>query len=437
MIFSGRGRLHLNGRKELTDKVEPIEIKDLEYVYIPMLNMANTNADILVKEGDHVKVGQVVGKVEKPFEVPLFASVSGEVVGIDEIMLPVGGKLPKVKHVKIKNDGKFEAVEAPKALDVNKATKQEIVDAIKANGITGSGGSGFPTYIKYSSDAKIDTVIINGVECEPYITIDYKLMQEQADALVNGIKFMVKAANANNAIIAFKVGKSALKEAVSKAIANESNISIVEVPDVYPMGWERTLIKQLTGKRYKTLPSEIGLIVNNSTTAIKIGNALSGKPSYMQGVTMSGEGLVQPTNVIVPIGAKVSDIVEKIGGYNDNIVAGKARLVLGGPMMGKTAMSDDATIGSYSNAITVLPESTIAEEERACLRCSRCVDTCPAGLQPVLIKDAVIRKDVAALEKLGADTCITCGLCSFVCPSRIAVTDYTSKGKTMLMDSKK
>lgn len=432
MIFSGKGRIHLKGNKDLTDKDKPIVINDFEYVYIPMMNMNNTNIEILVKEGDYVKVGQVIGQRNDHFNVPIFSSVSGEVVGIEKMM---SASLVYAQHVKIKNDMKYDTVEPSIKLDVETATKEEIVEAIKNSGITGSGGSGFPTYVKYNSDAKIDTVLINGVECEPYITIDYKLMLDFADDLVTGVKYMLKASGASKAIIAFKVGKPKLKEAVSKAIEGISNIEIKEVPDVYPMGWERTLVKEIFNKRYKTLPSEIGVVVNNSTTAIKIARALEGRPEFTSGVTMSGEALAKPTNVIVPQGAKVADIVAKIGGYQSNVEAGAAKLVMGGPMMGKAVVTDDVAISSYANAVNVLYDEGL--EEVACLRCSRCVEYCPAGLQPVQIKDAEKAQDVAQLEKLAADTCISCGLCSYICPSRIQVTDYTSKGKNRLLSAKK
>ncbi|WP_423362926.1 RnfABCDGE type electron transport complex subunit C [Mycoplasma sp. P36-A1] len=433
MIFSGKGRIHLNGHKDLTDKAKPIVINDFEYVYIPMMNMNNTNIEILVKEGDYVKVGQLIGQRNDHFNVPIFSSVSGEVVGIEKMM---SASLIYAQHVKIKNDMKFDAIEQTSKLDVSSAGRKEIVEAIKAAGITGCGGSGFPTYVKYNSEAIIDTVLINGVECEPYITIDYKMMITYAEDLVLGVKYLLKASNAKKAIIAFKTGKTALKEAVAKALENVSeDITFKEVPDVYPMGWERTLIKELFQKRYKTLPSEIGVIVNNSTTAIKVAQALQGRLQYTTGLTLSGEALNTPTNVIVPTGAKIADIVEKIGGYKSDLTPGTAKLVMGGPMMGKAVVTDEVATNTYTNAVNVLYDEGL--EDVACLRCSRCVEYCPAGLQPVQIKDAELAQDVKQLEKLAADTCISCGLCSYICPSRIQVTDYTSKGKNRLLGSKK
>ena len=432
MIFSGRGRVHLEGHKSLTDSEKPIVLNDFEYVYLPLMNMNCTDFEILVQPGDEVKVGQLLAYRKDHFYVPIYASVSGTVESIDKMM---SSNLIFAQHIKIKNDLQYTKEATALNLDVERASKDEIIEGIKNAGITGCGGSGFPTYIKYTSDCNIDTLLINGVECEPFITIDYHLMKENVQDLVLGTRFLMKAANAPKAIIAFKKGKEALLTIVKEALVGIDNIEIREVPDVYPMGWERTLVKEVFNKRFEKLPSEIGIIVNNSTTAIKVGQALTKGQEFTTGVTISGDAIKRPVNAIVPTGARVNEIIERTGGYNDDVTTTNTKLVMGGPMMGKPIVNDEISLTTYNNAVTVLYDENL--EEIPCLRCSRCVDYCPTGLQSVAIKDAEIAQDVAQLEKLRADLCVSCGMCSYICPSRIQVTDYTTKGKNRVLSAKK
>ncbi|MDH6603882.1 electron transport complex protein RnfC [Bacilli bacterium PM5-9] len=431
MIFSGKGRIHLNGHKNLTDSEKPLILDDFEYVYLPLLNMGSTSFEVLVQPGDEVKVGQKVAYRNDHFYVPIYASVSGVVESIDKMM---SSSLIFAQHIKIKNDFKYEKEDQALNLKVESASKEEIVEAIKEAGIAGCGGSGFPTYIKYSSNTKIDTLLINGVECEPFITIDYHLMKEHVSDLVLGIQFLMKASNAPKAIIAFKKGKDALLKIVNEALQGIDNIEVREVPDVYPMGWERTLVKEVFNLRFDKLPSEVGIVVNNSTTAIKVAQALTRGLDHTTAITISGDAINKPLNVIVPTGSRVNEIVEKTGGYKEDVVASNTKLVMGGPMMGKAIVSDEIAVTSYNNAVTVLFDDAL--QELPCLRCSRCVEYCPSGLQPVAIKDAEIAQNVDMLKKLKADTCVSCGLCSYICPSRIQVTDYTTKGKTRVLNAK-
>lgn len=431
MLFSGKGRIHLDGHKKLTDSDAPLQLTEFEYVYIPLLNMNSTSFDVHVQEGDQVKVGQMIANRNDHFYVPLFSSVSGTVEKIEKRMSP---SLIFCEHIVIKNDLQYEKVEQGLHLDVESATVEDIVEGIKNSGITGCGGSGFPTYIKYSN-CNMNTLLVNGVECEPYITIDYLTMKEHADLLILGCQFLMKASGASNAIIAFKKGKEQLKAIIADKIKNISNISIREVPDVYPMGWERTLVKEVFNVTYDKIPSEQGIVVNNSTTIINVAKALTDGLDHTTRLTVSGNAIKNPRNVIVPTGAKVVDIVNALGGYDDSVVDNSAKLVMGGPMMGKAVTTDEVSLTAYSNAVNILFDTDL--REKACLRCSRCVEYCPSGLQPVAIKDAEKNQNVELLKKLQADTCVSCGLCSYICPSRIQVTDYTTKGKTRVLNNAK
>lgn len=419
-ILIGPMKLHLNGHKELTSHGEVKDIVAGKKVYIPLL----PGTEILVKEGDAVKKGDMVAKRNDHFKVPIFSSVSGKYLGV-ECLEHTTGRM--VDHLVLENDGAFTFAQPFEPIDAEKASKEELVEFMMNAGIIGCGGAGFPSYVKYRGAKGIHTVLINAVECEPYITADYKIMNLQVEELVYGTKAMLKMAGAEKAIIAIKKTKKDLITKVREAIKDAPGLVVEEVPDQYPMGWERTLIFEVFKKRYDKLPGEIGVIVNNATTAIAFSEAMRyGKPIMDKICTISGDGLKAPSNVRVPVGVSIGDVIEQIGGYAQEEV----RIIGGGPMMGKTVSTDQVVINAASNAITVLkPDDSFAI---ACLRCGRCNDYCPAGIQPVRINNAEEAGDVKLLTKLRADQCIECGMCTYVCPSKIEVTEGVRRGKAML-----
>lgn len=416
-------KIKIKGNKDLTLNNDSIELLDFEYVYIPLLSLGKTDFEVLVKEEEYVKVGQKIAMSKGPFYLPIFSSVSGKVEKIEKMM---SASLVFAQHIVVKNDMLYEPFESKTKYELENTTSEQIVEVIKENGLVGRGGSGFPTYVKYSSSAKIDCILVNGVECEPYITIDYILMKQYSDQLVYGTRCLIKAANADKAVIAFKKGKDELKSILMEKIKDYPNIEIVEVEDAYPMGWERTLVKEIFNKTYDILPSEVGLIINNSTTVISVARAMNGELKYNKGLSISGDGIENPSNIFVPVGARVCDIVKLIGGYSNTINL-DTKLIMGGPMMGKAVTTDEVAITTSTNAVNVLTQPD--KREMPCLRCSRCLEYCPSGLQPCAIKDAEKSKDENLLIKLSAQTCVECGLCSYICPSNIKVTDWTAKGK--------
>lgn len=422
-ILIGPMKLHLHGHKELTNHSEVRDIQAGERVYIPL--MACT--DILVKVGEQVKKGTVIAKRNDHFVVPIFASVSGTVEGVEELEHATGRV---IEHLVIKNDGQytFEAPFAP--LDADKASVEELVSFMMNAGIVGCGGAGFPSYVKYKGAKDVHTLVINAVECEPYITADYRIIDDQLEKLILGTKTMLKMSGAKEALIAIKKTKKDLIAKVEAGIKGHEGLKVKEVPDQYPMGWERTLIYEIFKKRYDKLPGEIGVIVNNATTAIAFADALlEGRPIMDKICTISGDGVKEPTNVRVPVGVPVKEVVEQIGGYS----AEEVTIIGGGPMMGKAASTDDVVITTSSNAITILKPQPV--ETIACLRCGRCNDHCPAGILPVRINNAEEAGDVKLLAKLRADQCIECGMCTYVCPSKIEVTEGVRRGKALLRAS--
>jgi electron transport complex, RnfABCDGE type, C subunit len=420
-FLSGLGRVKLDGQKGLT-KDKPIKVIDApECVYVPLVIGTATQFDIHVAEGDHVCVGTKLA-TRKDMYVPIYSPISGTVKGFEKRMHATGR--PQ-NHVVIENDGQNETVKVLDIADVEAMSAQEIVDAMKELGLVGLGGSGFPTYIKYGNVQNITTVVINGVECEPFITSDHVAMKRDVKALFDGVSLMKKAADASLAVIAIKKGKPDLLALLNAEVANYPGIEVKEVPDVYPMGWERTLVKQLTKKDYDRFPSEVGVIVNNASTAIALSKGIrNGEAITKRIVTVSGNGVKDPQNVEVVVGTPFNQIIEAIGGYAD---ASDGFVLSGGPMMGKSVMNDQFVISSYTNSVTCMIRENI--ESLPCLKCGECTSHCPAHLQPVKIIQAEKRADVEMLEKLDVMRCIECGMCTYICPSKIEVTDFVSKAK--------
>lgn len=421
-ILSGRGKIRLDGQKALTKDKPILSIEAPDVVYVPLVLGLETDFDVHVQEGDHVCIGTKIA-TKKTRSVPIFSPVSGTVKGIEKRM-HASKRLQQ--HVVIENDHKGERVKAYEVENPDQMSREDIITAMKELGIVGLGGSGFPTYLKYQGVDGIDTVVINGVECEPFLTSDHLSMKRDVKALFDGTQFMMRAANCKKAIIAIKVHKPDLMELLVEEAKNYSGIEPKEVPDFYPMGWERTLVETLLHREYDYYPLEAGVVVDNSSTAIALSKGIrNGEPITHRVVTFSGNGLKNPQNVEVAIGTPVNYIVEKIGGYVDDDCDGF--LVGGGPMTGQSVMNDTFVIYSHNNAITVMKKEKI--ESLPCIKCGECTLHCPAHLQPVRIMQGEKAANLELLEKLEVLRCVGCGVCTYVCPSKIEVTDMVSKAK--------
>ena len=428
-LFLGPMRHHIPGKKELTESVPLMELQPKKEVYIPLVAGANTDFEIFVQEGDAVKVGTKLACTKAGFCVPIYSSVSGTYKGIVKRM---HNSLRPQNHMVIECDGKQEKIQAFKPLDYKSASREECVEFVKNAGIVGLGGAGFPAYVKYSKPEGIDCVLINAVECEPYITADYRAVMEDCSSLITGCKIMKKMANTGKVYICIKKSHPDLIEKVQSELHDAQGIEVKPVPDVYPMGWERVFVREVLHKEYNALPAEAGAIVGNASTAIAIAHAFEdGDAIYEKCLTVSGEGVKKPTNVKVCVGMPVSEIIEACGGYTSENV----RLIAGGPMLGKTIVNDMFVVDRAMNAITVLPDKPV--DAIACLRCGRCSDHCPSGLQPVRISQALKANDVDEMAKRGASSCIECGLCTYICPSKIDVTENVRKAKRIVAMKKK
>lgn len=360
--------------------------------------------------GDYVYKYQTIGHKER-FNVPIISSVSGTVTDI------------KDGYIKIKNDLLEKTEKEIINRDVSKIKKEEFLDIIEKAGIIGMGGAGFPTHMKYKTDKNIELLIVNAVECEPYITADYSIMNEKCNELLEGINNIIRINKINNAILAIKKTNVEVIKKFKEIIDKYPKIELRIVRDIYPMGWERTLIKEVTKKEYNILPIELGIVVNNISTIFAINNALKHDiPLVERIVTITGENVKNPGNVMVKIGTSVNEILKFMGGILDDSV-----LISGGPMMGVEINKTDY-IKPQMNCILVLPKP---KEENIinCLRCGKCVSACPANLAPVLIKECSNKEE---LIKLQVNKCISCGLCSYICPSRIDLRNIVNEKKEVI-----
>ncbi len=426
-LFSSKGQKHIDGHKELTKHEEIISLVSgnnaPKKVYFPTMAPNGKPITFDVKEGDKVKVGTKIG-LRSDFYVPIYSSVSGKVVANENVFSPQVGRA--IPHVVIENDGKYDEEKPLKTVTL-KDSAEKIRDAIKEAGLVGMGGAGFPTYIKYNGSSEIETLLVNGIECEPYLTTDFIVMQQRVDELLLGCEYLMKASGAKEAIIAIKVHKDEVKEAVLAKLADHPNIRLVETKDAYPMGWERVLIRNIFHKEYKTLPSEVKVAVNNATTVIELGRTLStGKTVATRLVTVSGNGIVNPHNVLIPVGTLSNELIKVCGG----VVEGDINFIPGGPMCSKAVSFDTFPMLMQMGSITVLKYCQATAD--ACLRCGKCTAHCPAYLQPVALKEAAEKRDVEGMKKYDILSCIECGMCSYICPSKIDVTETIKKGKAIV-----
>lgn len=411
----------LEGHKELTkDKI--LVFDKPKYVYIPLIIGSNKDITINVKEKDYVYKNQIIG-YRNDDKFPIHASVSGKVINFEEKNCYNG---QKVKCVVIENDMKEEVKEEIIKQDkIDNYTKEEFIDLLKSGGIRGLGGADFPTYIKYKSNKKIKHLIINGIECEPYITADYEVMKLHYEEILECIDAIMNINSINNGYIAIKKSNTEITQLLNTVIGTYPKIKIVQVPNLYPMGWEKNIVKYILKKDYDKLPIELDCVVNNVSTIYSIYNLLKyHQPLIDRIVTITGEMVKKPINVNVKIGTDIKDILDELG-----IKKGKKLLIAGGPMMGINIPNDELVVTSNLNNVLVIkePKEDIA---KTCLRCGKCANKCPALLSPVMIKDNLENKEM--LKYLNANKCIECGLCSYICPAKINVREYIRKAKDEL-----
>ena len=417
-LLTFKGGIHPPYRKEYTEKKALERAKSPKVVYIPLQQHIGASATPIVKVGDEVKLGQKIGEKQGFVSSNVHSSVSGKVIGIEEHELPGGRGLCIV----VENDFKEELHESVKPKgNLENLSKEDIISIITEAGIVGMGGAAFPTHIKTSppSDKQIDAVILNGAECEPYLTADHRLMLENPEDVVFGLKILMKSLNVSKGYIGIEVNKLDALESIKKEAQKYSDIQVIPLKGKYPQGAEKQLIYACTGKEVPSggLPMDVGVVVNNVATAAQIAQTIkTGMPLVERITTVTGSCIKEPMNLIVKVGTLVFEVIQQCGGIKEDKNLGK--VVIGGPMTGIAQYTMDIPVNKGESGILLLDEKESHKQKpQNCIRCGKCVDVCPAFLQPLYISAYSLKNDFESCEKYRVLDCIECGSCSFVCPS--------------------
>ena len=432
MAFSLHG-VHVPHRKN-TAKSSAVYVDPPKMVTIPMAMHIGAPAKPCVKVGDLVKVGTLIAEAGGAVSVPMHASVSGKVVKIIDYLTSAGSTVPAIV---IESDGEMAPDDTLPPV-VN--SKDSLIEAIKNAGVVGLGGAGFPTHFKLNVDVtKIEQMIINCAECEPYVTSDTYTMLTRGEDMKNAIEAFKQYMGIDHIIIGIESNKKAAIKAMMQLMKDTCQGCKVEVkvlPAKYPQGGEKVMIYHTTGKVVPTgkLPIDVGCVVLNCTTLAAIGSYLkTGMPLVKKCVTVDGGAVKQPQNVIVPVGMSMADVFEVCGGLTQE----PSKVIYGGPMMGVTVPDTSAPILKNTNAILALSaKETKLPATTPCIRCGCCTNTCPFGLAPAAIAKAYDQKDAVKLEELSLNTCMECGCCSFVCPANRPLVQTNKLAKAFLREEK-
>lgn len=410
-----------------------IQCIDAEDIMIyPLSQHIGAPAKAVVAVGDRVLKGQLIAETGGFISAPVFSSVSGTVKAIENRLVVNGNN---DECIIIENDRENETVsDFGKDRNLDSLSAEDIVDIIKKAGIVGLGGAGFPTGVKVSpkNANHIDTVIINGSECEPYLTSDYRLMLERNAEIIKGIKAVLKALPNAKAVIGIENNKPEAIKILDEKTSGEDKISVCPLKTKYPQGGERQLIYAITGRKInsKMLPADKGCIVLNTATCYAIYEAVyKNMPLIHKVMTITGEAVHSPCNVDVPLGVSHSYVLEKCGGAKDDVV----KFISGGPMMGMAMSSLDVPVVKTSSSILAFSKDDVAAlPQSACIHCGRCVKACPQILVPQMMAKAVRGQNMDRFDELGGMECIECGCCTYVCPAKIPLTQMFKLGKAEL-----
>ncbi len=421
-----RGGVHAEERKSGTSEL-PITtgLPIAKKLYIPLQQHVGKPAEPIVKVGERVLKGQLLAHSQGMISAPVHAPSSGIVCDINPYPAPHPSALP-IRTIVIETDGKDEWTALQPVADPFSLEPEEISLRVGAAGVVGMGGATFPAAVKLNLGRKtrINTLLINGGECEPYLTCDDRLMQERAEAIVDGIRIMLHGMETPQAIIGIEDNKPAAINSMRRAALPFANIKVVKVPTRYPMGWDRQLIRYLTGREVPagSRATDVGVLMHNVATAYAIHKAIRhGEPLLSRIVTVSGGAAMQPQNVEAAIGTLISDLFAAC-----RVDAGQvARIVMGGPMMGDALPHSDLPVVKATSGVLALTADEIKSgEEQPCIRCASCIQACPAGLLPVDMANRIRANQLDAAVAIGLKDCISCGSCSYVCPSNIPLVHY-------------
>ena len=416
-LVTFKGGVHPNDGKSLAKDKAIQVLKPKGTLVYPLSQHIGAPAQAIVSVGDRVLKGQKIAESSGFVSSPIYASVSGTVKAIEPRYNPTGAK---VNSIVIENDEQYEEVTYEERKPLIYMTKEEILNIIADAGIVGMGGAGFPTRVKLSpkEPEKIDYIIANCAECEPYITADYRRMLENPDELISGLKVVLQLFDNATGILAIEDNKSDCIQRLEELVQNEPRIKVVALQTKYPQGAERQLIYASTGRAINSsmLPADAGCVVDNVETLISIHRAvITGKPLMERVVTVSGDAVNEPGNFLVPLGMNQNELIEAAGGFKGE----PEKIISGGPMMGFAMFTTDTPVTKTSSAILGFTEDEVAKQEAtACINCGRCVDACPRRIIPSRLADFAERMDESSFVKWEGLECVECGSCSYVCPAK-------------------
>jgi electron transport complex protein RnfC len=432
-----RGGIHPPHFKKQTE-AKAIELAPVpSVVVIPLAQHIGAPCDPVVKVGDSVKVGQKIGESQAFVSSPIHSSVSGTVKKVELRQSPGGAK---VKCIVIESDGQLTVDESVKPKGtVDSLSPEELKGIIKECGLTGMGGAGFPTHVKLSppKEKTIDIVIINGAECEPYLTSDHRVMLEMPEKVVQGTLAVMKVLGVEKGVIGIEGNKPDAIKTMKNAVKEYPTLSVAELQTKYPQGGEKSLIYAVTGKEVPSggLPMDVGAVVQNISTVAAISNAITtGMPVVERVVTVTGSAVKNPKNLMVKMGTSFNEVVEFCGGYTEDL----GKIINGGPMMGIAQYTGEVPVIKGTSGILVLNRKDAERpEESNCIRCGKCVDHCPCGLQPFKISKNALLGRYEEAEAFNAMDCIECGSCSFVCPAKRPLVDAIRIAKKEIIAKRK
>jgi electron transport complex protein RnfC len=429
-----KGGIHPDGHKELTSGLRTVAALIPDRVYIPLSQHIGAPCVPLVVAGDPVKKGQKIGMAKGFVSAPIHASVSGTVVGIEMREHPGGSFVPCIIIDNDHQEAWAETVQP--ARDPAKLTPEELRSIILEAGIVGKGGATFPSHVKYApvEGKTVETVILNGVECEPYLTTDHRLMLERSEKIVAGLGYILRAVGCEQGIIGIEENKMDAVAVMEQAVAARPNIRVVVLKEKYPQGSEKQLIYACTGKEVPVggLPLAVGVIVNNVGTAAAIADAVElGMPLIERNVTVSGPGICQPANYRVRIGTLFSELIKQSGGTRGEV----EKIIAGGPMMGKTVFTAELPVVKGTSGI-VLFQKEAHPREYPCVRCAKCIDACPAFIEPTTVARLAKRRAWEEAEQADVMSCIECSSCVYACPAQIPLIQHIRRAKQAILAAK-
>ncbi len=421
-----RGGVHAEQHKALTANQAIVCTFPLpKKLYIPLQQHVGKPAEPLIRVGDKVLKGQLLAYSQGMISAPVHAPSSGIILDVNDYPAPHPSALP-IRMIVLETDGNDEWIPAPIVADPFQLTPEEISQRVGAAGIVGLGGATFPTAVKLNMgrENRIDSLIINGAECEPYLSCDDRLMQERAEHIIDGVRLMLHGMESDNAVVAIEDNKQQAFLAMQAAALHYPLIKVIQIPTRYPMGWDRQLIRYVTGKEVPVgcRSSEIGVTIHNVGTAYATHKAIRlGQPLVSRVITVSGGAVARPMNVEVPLGTLISELFNFCNVNSEQT----ARIIMGGPMMGDSLPHTGLPTVKATSGILALTQSELKNtDEQPCIRCASCVTVCPAGLRPLDMANNIRINQLDVAVDIGLKDCISCGCCSYICPSNIPLVQY-------------